>query len=202
MSMDPNNIEVNGERTELKGPIPDLLTDEAMRWIEANREKPFAVSMHFREPHLPYGPVPDEDSSPFKDLDPTIPPAKVLEPKFTKQLYREYYASIHAIDRNLGRLLAKLDELGLAENTIVMFTSDHGYNIGHHGIHAKGNGTWIGGGVNGPKRPNMFEESICVPLLVRWPAVVKPGTRIEEMVSNTDTFASILGLLKVPVPAL
>src|SRR4029077_12565856 len=59
---------------------------------------------------------------------------------------------------------------------------------------------WIAGGVQGPKRPNMFEESIRVPLIVRWPGVVRPGTQIKEAVSNIDTFASVLGMLKVPLP--
>jgi uncharacterized sulfatase len=81
-----------------------------------------------------------------------------------------------------------------------MFQSDHGYNIGHHGIHTKGNGNWIAGGVNGPKRPNMFEESIRIPLVIRYPGVVESGTVINEFVSNIDTFASVLGMLNVPMP--
>jgi len=113
---------------------------------------------------------------------------------------RDYYASIHSVDRNLGRLLEFLEQTGLAENTIILFTSDHGYMIGHHGLHTKGNAFWIAGGVNGPKRPNMFDLSVRVPLLVRWPGVVRPGTVIAEPVSNIDTFASVLGMLKVPLP--
>jgi len=124
-----------------------------------------------------------------------------VDPAANKERFRRYYASIHAADRNIGRVLAKLDELKLADNTIVLFTSDHGYNIGHHGIYTKGNARWIAGTVDGPKRPNMFEESIRVPLLVRWPGVVKPGTRVDAMVSNVDTFATVLGMAGVPVPA-
>ncbi len=194
-------MDVEGQPKKLKGPVPDLLTDESMRWIESNKEKPFALSMHFREPHLPYGPVPEEDSAPFKESDPTLPEAPHLDPAFTKDLTRKYYASIHAIDRNLGRLFAKLDELKLSDNTIILFTSDHGYNVGHHTLHGKGNGVWIGGGVHGPKRPNMFDTSVRVPLLVRWPGVVKGGTRIEPHVSNVDTFATVLAMLGVPQPA-
>jgi uncharacterized sulfatase len=97
-------------------------------------------------------------------------------------------------------LLDKLDELNLAGRTIVLFTSDHGYNIGHHGIHTKGNGIWVAGGVNGPKRPNLWDTSIRVPLIIRWPGVAKPGTEIGEPVSNIDTFASVLGMLGVSVP--
>jgi uncharacterized sulfatase len=198
--MDPH-VEIDGKVQRLKGPLPDLLTDEAMRWIESNRDKPFALSMHFREPHLPYGPVPAEDAAVYKDADLNIPDLKLLDPKVTTDLTRAYYASIHAVDRNLGRLLARLEDPNLADSTIILFTSDHGYNVGHHVLHGKGNAIWIGGGVHGPKRPNMFESSICVPLLVRWPGVVKGETRVDQMVTNVDTFASVLGMLGVAPPA-
>ncbi len=193
-------LEVSGKQTQLEGPLPDRLVDEAIRFVETNRDRPFGLLVHFRAPHLPYGPVPDEDSAPFTDLDPTVPKAPGLDEKQVKRLTREYYASIHSVDRNLGRLLERLDELDLTRRTIVLFTSDHGYNLGHHGIHTKGNGFWMAGGVNGPKRPNMWDTSIRVPLLVRWPGVVKPGTEIAEPVSNIDTFASVLGMLGVAVP--
>jgi uncharacterized sulfatase len=198
--MDPH-VEIDGKVQRLKGPLPDLLTDEAMRWIESNRDKPFALSMHFREPHLPYGPVPAEDAAVYKDAELSIPDLKLLDPKVTTDLTRAYCASIHAVDRNLGRLLARLEDPNLADSTIILFTSDHGYNVGHHVLHGKGNAIWIGGGVHGPKRPNMFESSICVPLLVRWPGVVKGETRVDQMVTNVDTFASVLGMLGVAPPA-
>jgi choline-sulfatase len=198
--MDPH-VEVNGTRTRLKGPVPDLLTDEAMRWVEANRDKPFALSLHFREPHLPYAPVPDVDAAVYRDADVSIPKWERLDEPFTKNLTRRYYSSVHAVDRNLGRLLAKLDELKLADNTIVLFTSDHGYNVGHHVLHGKGNANWIGGGVPGPKRPNMFDSSIRVPLLIRWPAGVKAGTRIEQPVMNLDTFSTVLAMTGIAPPA-
>jgi uncharacterized sulfatase len=198
--MDPT-LEVQGKEKKLKGSLPDLLTDEAIRFIKENKDRPFALCLHFRAPHLPYGPVPAEDSAPFKNLDPTAPKAPGVNLEQVKNWTRDYYASIHSVDRNLGRLLALLDQLGLSENTIIVFTSDHGYMIGHHTLHTKGNANWIAGGVTGPKRPNMFEESIRVPLLVRWPGTVKPGTQIKEMVSNIDTLPSVLGMLKVPLPA-
>lgn len=89
----------------------------------------------------------------------------------------------------------------LAENTIVLFTSDHGYNEGRHGIDTKGNGRWMAGGVRGPARPNMWDTSLRVPLLVRWPGVVKPGTRIEDTVQNIDMFRTVLGALGIEPPA-
>ncbi|PYV11453.1 MAG: arylsulfatase, partial [Acidobacteria bacterium] len=184
----------------MRGSLPDLLVDDAIRFVEANRARPFALLVHFRAPHLPYGPVPEVDSAPFRNLDPTIPDSPGLDRAQVKTWTRDYYASIHSVDRNLGRLLDRLDGLGLAGRTVVLFTSDHGYNIGHHGIHAKGNGFWVAGGVRGPTRPNMWETSIRVPLLVRWPGAVKPGTIVEQPVTNVDTFASVLGMLGVEPP--
>ena len=194
-------LEVNGKETKLEGSLPDLLTDEALRFVEANKVRPFALSLHFRAPHTPYAPVLEVDSEPFKTLDPTIPDFKGLDAVQTKRLYREYYASIHSVDRNLGRLLEQLDKLDLTRKTIVMFTSDHGYNLGRHGIHTKGNGQWMTGGVNGPTRPNMWDTSLAIPLIVRWPGVVKPGSEIAEMVVNLDTFASVLGMLGLTLPS-
>jgi uncharacterized sulfatase len=193
-------LEINGKDKKFNGSLPDIMTDYAIDFVKQNRDRPFALCLHFREPHLPYGPVPEEDSKPFKDLDPTIPKVKGIDVNRVKNWTRDYYASIHSIDRNLGRLLALLAQLGLEENTIIVFTSDHGYMIGHHLLHTKGNANWIAGGVTGPKRPNMFDLSMRVPLIIRWPGVVKPGTEIREMVSNIDTFPSVLGMLKVPPP--
>lgn len=194
-------LEVNGEVKKLKGTLADLLTDDALRFIETNRARPFALQINFREPHLPYGPVPEEDSAPFKNLDPTIPDFPGLKIEQAKKWTREYYASIHSVDRNLGRLLARLDELQLTGQTIVLFTSDHGYMIGQHGLHMKGNARLIISGQPGAQRPNMFEESIRVPLLIRWPGVVKPGRVVTEPVSNLDTFATVLGMLGVTPPS-
>jgi uncharacterized sulfatase len=193
--------EVAGKDVVLKGQAADLTGDAALRFLDRNKAKPFALLVHFREPHMPYGPMREADTSPFKALDPTIPTFRGLDAKQVKQSYRDYYASVHAVDRNLGRILARLDELHLREKTLVVFTSDHGYMIGHHGLHTKGNAHWIVGGIWGPKRPNLFEESLRVPLVVRWPGVVKPGIEIAPMVTNLDMFPSVLGMLGVKVPA-
>lgn len=198
-SIDPV-LEINGQLKQLKGSLPDLLTDEAVRFMTERRDRPFALLIHFLAPHHPYGPVLEVDSAPFKSLALTTPEFPGLDRDYVQTETRKYYASIHSVDRNLGRLLQQLDDLDLTRKTIVLFTSDHGYMIGHHGLQHKGNAVSITGGVRGPMRPNMFEESIRTPLLIRWPGVVKSGTVIPEMVSNIDTFASMLGMLNVPIP--
>ncbi len=197
--MDPE-IEQDGQTRRMNGSLEDLLTDNAIEFITANRSRPFALVLSTRAPHLPFGPVPEEDSAPYRDLDPTIPSAPGLDNAHIKRLTKEYYASVHSVDRNLGRLLAKLDELELAEKTIVLFTSDHGYMIGHPGLQEKGNAWSVAGGVEGPFRPNMFDEAIRVPLLIRWPSVVQAGTVINQFVSNVDLYSSILGMLGISVP--
>ena len=194
-------LEVNGQMTDLKGAGSDIVMDDALRWIEANQDKSFAALIHFREPHLPYTPMPEEDTRLFKDLDPTIPDVKGLDRAQVKQLYRDYYAAVHAVDRNLGKLLSLLERLKLDRRTIVIFQSDHGYNIGQHGIHTKGNGFVIAGGVNGPKRPNMWDTSLRIPLLIRWLGTLRAGTEVNETVLNMDMFPSALGLLNLKAPA-
>lgn len=193
-------LEVDGQPTKLAGFGADLITDAALGFIETHRAHPFALLIHYREPHLPYDPVPEQDSAPFKDLDPTIPAFANLRTNQVKYWTRLYYAAIHSVDRNLGRLLARLEEWKLAENTIIVFTSDHGYMIGQHGLHTKGNAHWVVGGATGPKRPNMFEESLRVPLLIRWPGVIAPGVEVTETVSNIDTYATVLGMLGIKPP--
>lgn len=186
--------------TDLMGAGSDIVMSDALRWIEANQNKPFAALIHFREPHLPYTPMPDEDTRLFKSLEPTIPDVKGLDREQVKQLYRDYYAAVHAVDRNLGKLLALLERLKLENRTIVIFQSDHGYNIGQHGIHTKGNGYVIAGGVDGPKRPNMWDTSLRIPLLIRCPATFRPGSDINETILNLDMFPSVLGLLGIEAP--
>lgn len=177
------------------------MVDHAVQFLEKNQHRPFALLVHFREPHLPYTPMPAEDREALRSLDPTVPEEPGLVKKQIQDLTREYYTAVHALDRNVGRLLARLETLGLASNTVVLFTSDHGYMIGHHGLHTKGNAWTVAGGLRGPKRPNMFDDSLRVPLLIRWPGVIRPGTVLEPRVSNVDTFATVLGILGVRPPA-
>lgn len=137
--------------------------------------------------------MPDIDEAKTKDLKPAIPDYPNLWDSTTKRM-RNYLTAVTAVDRNLGRILKTLKEQGLEENTIVIFTSDHGYNVGHHGLKNKGNGYWITKDKKGC-RPNMFETSISIPLMVRWPGVVAPGTKVNAMTANIDMLPSITGML-------
>ncbi len=196
--IDPT-LEVDGQVRQLTGSLPDLLVDQGLKFIERQREAPFLLSIHFRAPHFPYAPVPDRDSALYRTLDPTIPDVPGLPGDKVKQLYREYYASVSSVDRNVGRLLDRLEALGLTQQTVVIFTSDHGYMIGQHGLWHKGNAEWLVEGKNG-FRPNMFDDAIRVPLLVSWPEVIAPGTTVDRVVSNLDVFPTILEISGLGMP--
>ena len=198
-------IEENGKHTKYERFLPDVLTDGAIRFVERNRSNPFSLLVCYQAPHAPWRPVPDEDSAPLKDLVPTIPveggmkddPGRELMRKWT----RDYYGLIRALDRNLGRILDAVEKNGLADRTIVIFTSDHGYMFGHHRLVGKGNAYSYAGGVRGALRPNMFEESIRIPMMIRFPGKIKPGTRITRTVSLLDLFPTITDMLGVRPPA-
>ena len=109
---------------------------------------------------------------------------------FATYLYRrrmqDYLGCVSAVDDNVGRLLAWLDKQGLAEDTIVVYCSDQSYFIGEHG--------WM-------EKRWMYEESLRMPFMLRWPGTVKPGTRIEAMVQNIDFAPTFLDAAGEKVPA-
>ncbi|GAI51844.1 unnamed protein product, partial [marine sediment metagenome] len=176
---------IDGKIQKFKGALPDVLTNNAMAFMKANKDKPFALLLHYQVPHDPYLPLPEQDVAHYRDLDPTVPEFYGADVKSFKQTTKEYYSAISAADRNVGQVLDFLDENKLSENTLVLFTSDNGENIGQHRIHGKGNGRWIAGGIEGaPQIPNMWDTSIRVPLVMRWPGVIKKGIRSEHMISN------------------
>jgi uncharacterized sulfatase len=203
-------LEVNGQTQRIHGFTVDIVTDEAIRWLRLREDsRPFCLCVHYREPHAAYLPTRNEDWKPFAELDPQVPNPDYpgLDVEKVKRLTREYLACVRGVDRCVGNLLREVDRQGLAENTIVIYTSDHGYNMGHHGIWHKGNGHWIlleppPGTANVPKgqRPNMFDTSLHVPTAVRWPGVVAPGTVIDQTTSHLDWFPTILEMAGVKLP--
>lgn len=209
-SRDPD-VEIDRKTRRVEGWTPDILTDYAIDFVRRRQDSPFALSLHFWAPHANQGtneagdrtwlPLSAADWKPFQDLDPELP-----EPVFpqldiarTHRMLREYLASVHSVDRNIGRLLDVLDDLGLADNTIVIFTSDHGYNLGHHGIWHKGNGRWLLLDNQGP-RANMWDHSLRVPAIVRWPGRIRPNSTVNRTVSHLDWFPTILAVAGVELP--
>ncbi|MGK0219814.1 MAG: arylsulfatase A-like enzyme, partial [Planctomycetota bacterium] len=102
------------------------------------------------------------------------------------QLYmRNYLATVRGLDRNVGRLLDHLESSGLAENTIVIYSSDQGFFLGEHGWFDK---RW------------MYEESLRAPLVVRWPGHTKPGSETDALVQNLDFAPTLLEVAGASVP--
>ncbi len=99
---------------------------------------------------------------------------------------KDYLRCITSVDENVGRVLDYLDESGLAENTIVVYSSDQGFYLGDHG--------WF-------DKRFMYEESYRMPLMVRWPGKVEPGSINEDLVSNLDFAETFLDIAGVDIPA-
>nr|WP_144054711.1 sulfatase-like hydrolase/transferase [Rhodopirellula europaea] len=204
----PNNpeLELNGKVQQFEGLTTDILTDHAIDFVEQNADQPFFLCLSTRAPHGRWLPVAPEDWQPYEEMDPTIPQYPNLDNNWVRKKMKEYLASTSGVDRNLGRLLQTLDDQNLTFNTVVIFTSDHGFNMGHHGIWHKGNGIWAtkqkppgelhqGTRVISNKyRPNLYDHSLRVPAIVRWPGVVQPSTVIEATASHLDWFPTLCAI--------
>ncbi len=201
-------LEVDGKEQQVEGFLTDILTDHAVKYIRAHRDRPFAMCLHHRSPHSPYVPVPDDVWQRFSTLDPVMPVYPDLDVERMQRPMREYLASVADLDRTVGRVLAALEETGLAENTVLIYTSDQGYNVGQHGVWHKGNATWVTrakkdlkGGVPESQRSNIFDTSLRVPAVIRWPHAIKPGTTIEHTVNGLDWYPTFCALAGAKLPA-
>jgi uncharacterized sulfatase len=178
---------------------------EAIRLLEANRDKPFFLGVGFYRPHMPWiapkryfdlyrgkrlesarAPANDRDDIPPAALSPRADPASVGPANFglseadVRRSVLAYYASVTFMDAQVGRLLDALDHLRLTARTVVVFLGDHGFHLGEHGLWAK---------------RTLFEESARAPLIIAAPGV-KPGvvTRVIEFVDLYPTLADLAGL--------
>ena len=157
------------------GYLTDYWTDESLKVIEANRNRPFFFYLAHWGVHTPLQAT-REDYEAVGDIEP--------------HRARVYAAMLRAVDRSVGRIMDKLEEEGLAENTIIVFSSDNG-GAGYIGIPE----------VNAPYRGwkiTLFEGGIRVPLFMKWPAAIQPGTVIDEPVAHIDvmpTLAAATGAL-------
>lgn len=173
----------------------ELIVDAALEFITANRDRPFMVNLWLHDPHVPLKPT-AAMRAPYADV--------------TDPAEQAYYAVVSNLDAQVGRLLARLDEWGLAENTLVIFTSDNGA-AAREGSLATGS---IAPGVvletdtagsNGPLRGwkwHLYEGGIRVPLIVRWPGHV-PAGRVDtaSVLHATDFFPTLLRVAGAAAPA-
>jgi arylsulfatase A-like enzyme len=171
-----------------EGYQPELQTDMALDFVgeHADADDPFFCYLSWGPPHGPFE-APAEYSAMYDpgelELRENVPESADT-PELREDL-AEYYAMITSLDDQMERLLDALDEHGIAEDTLVVFTSDHGEQLGSLGRQRK----------NYP-----FEESIHVPLIARQPGTVPDGETVEEVVSLLDVMPTVLSWCDVPVP--
>jgi choline-sulfatase len=188
--------------------VTDVITDDALQFIDdrvgAEDERPFYLSVHYSAPHSPWlnGNHPQSYLDQYADcpgescpLDtPRHPWLIKTAPGEDNPLdnLRGYYASITAMDANIGRILDKLETHGLTDDTLIIFMSDNGFNFGHHGVFGKGNGTF-------PQ--NMYDTSIKVPALFSHTGRIPQNVVSEAMVSGYDFMPTLLDYVGLPNPA-
>lgn len=168
------------------------------------KDRPFFLAVGFFRPHTPYvSPRGYFDLYPEKEMrvvqgvkedqadlpKPALGSYKKEQDKLTDDLRRQslqaYLASISFMDTQVGRVLGALERLGLADNTIVVFTSDHGYHTGEHGL-------W--------QKMSLFEESTRVPLLIAAPGVARKGTTVPTPIQHIDLYPTLAELCGVKAP--
>jgi arylsulfatase A-like enzyme len=218
---DPDMIEM-GTKTKHSGYVTDIITDQSMEWLDRrDSTKPFLLMCQHKAPHMPWE-SDDKHADMFDDVTFPEPPTfnddydtrtpaltyheQTIEdhlnywmkwdvpdglegPERKSWLYQQYMKvylrSIASVDDNIGRILDYLDRTGLAENTIVVYTSDQGFFLGEHGIFDK---------------RFMYEEALRMPLVVRYPRGIRPGSVSTDMVLNLDFAPTFLDFAGVSVP--
>ncbi len=178
-------LEHNGQPVRGRGYVADDFTDHAIAFIEQNRAKPFFCYVPFNTPHSPFC-VPDEYWNRFKDK-----PIGLRGPEGDREnlaITRCVLAMTENLDWNVGRVLRRLDELKLSENTIVIYFSDNGPAAF----------TW-NAGVKG-KKGSVDEGGVRVPFFIRWPGHIAPGTKIPQIAGAIDllpTLSRLTGVTRV-----
>ena len=178
-------LEHNGQLVQGKGFIIDDLTNHGLAFIEQNKERPFFCYLPYNTPHSPFE-VPDRFWEKFKDRPISMRCRDEAKEDLTTT--RCALAMCENIDWNVGRVLKKLDELKLAERTIVIYFSDNGPN------------SWRwNGGMKG-RKGSTDEGGLRVPCLMRWPGHIQPGTKIPQIAGAIDllpTLADMVGIARV-----
>ncbi len=213
-----------GQKKKYQGYVTDLITDFALDWLKKRKmDKPFCLMYHHKAPHRNWQPdekfgnlyenidvpVPDTFDDDYntrtdaaKEQDMTIertlrvpgdtkirPPAhlkgKALKHWKYQRYIKDYLRTVASVDYNVGRFLDYLDESGLAKDTLVVYTSDQGFFLGDHG--------WF-------DKRFIYEESLRMPLLVRYPKKIKPGSVNNDIVLNLDFAPTFLDLTAAGIP--
>ncbi|MEW6305097.1 MAG: sulfatase-like hydrolase/transferase [Verrucomicrobiota bacterium] len=186
--------------------------EKTIDFIRANQGRPWFFSFNCFAPHHPFDP-PGEYLRRYNPADMPLPKFRpgewerkpvyqqldhewahgekggyhvsAMTPADMRQVTAAYYAMCEHIDTNVGRILQALDDTGQAEDTLVVFMSDHGEMLGDHGIYYKG--------------PHFYDVAVRVPLIMRWPGRFEPGLRVPALVELIDLAPSLLEAADIPV---
>lgn len=216
---DPTFLEAGGHEVVRRGYATDLITDLALDWIDAgDPERPFLAMVHHKAPHRSWEPAPrhaslyesEEIPEPptlrddwagrstaaiearmrlwdltEEDLKTVVPPHLSEDEELSwryRRFITDYLRCVAALDENVARLLGFLDDRGLADDTVVIYTSDQGFFLGDHG--------WF-------DKRFMYEESLRMPFLVRYPRLVPAGSSTDLIALNVDVAQTLLDLAGV-----
>jgi len=194
-------FEINGVSTPTNGWVDDVSTDYAIEWMKQHQERPFSMVLGFKSPHNPRGGknLPErlrdlyagETSRPTPNCGvPAIFHKRATDAKgpgglADNAIHLDYLRHIQGVDENISKLLDALDTIGIAEDTVVVYSSDNGFYLGEHN--------------SGDKR-SLYDESMRIPLLVRYPRMFAKGLIVDELALNIDLAPTFLDLAGVAVP--
>jgi len=197
------NFSDQGQQVQEHGPQSPFFTQRALEFMRAHRQdaawadKPFFLVVGYVDTHGPHTGAPadlaaqysqaafgDIPSEPFAPCHGHAKIPVAAKPAAEHTRHVQYYGAVSSIDREIGKIVADLEAAGQLDNTLVVYTGDHGLNAGHHGMWEKGNGT---------VPQNFLEESILVPCTLAWPGGgLRKNATSNLMVDHCDLFATLL----------
>jgi len=170
-------LHLNDQLVQREGYLTDLITEDALRFIERSRRSPFFLYVAYTAPHTPYQGPNDKKPDPVPQED------------YNKGTRKTFVEMVERMDYGIGAILNTLDKTGLKENTLVIFMSDNGANK------TGSNSPYSG------HKGNLFEGGIRVPCIAVWPGVLRPGTTSDQPCITMDFSRSILAAARTAPPA-
>jgi len=193
---DKNKLNVDGKAVQSETYITDELTNYAVRFLKKHHDRPFMLYLSHKAVHGPFTPAKRHENlysnveiksrhNPKDNLNTKPPWGRKMDKNWKSQILA-YFRALAAVDESVGRILETLEQIKALDNTVIIFAGDNGYFHGEHG------GMW-------DKRA-AYEPSIRIPLTMRYPRLIKPGTTCDEMVLNIDLAPTLLELAGAAVP--
>ncbi|MEY3896256.1 MAG: Choline-sulfatase, partial [Verrucomicrobiota bacterium] len=207
----PGALNIDGKRSPQPGYVTDDLTDFATEWISLRKDKPFFLYLSHKAVHADFVPA-DRHKGRYQDREIKLPASHADtrenyagKPRWVKdqrnswhgvdypyhsaldvkEYYKRYCETMLAVDDSVGRLLAQLEKNGVLDSTLVVVMGDNGFLFGEHGLIDK---------------RNAYEESMRVPLVMRYPTRFKAGTSVSQVVANIDIAPTLLAVAGLPAP--